>query len=185
MADEWTTATWADVVTGDFIKTLTALDTIFRVDAIEEIEDDLDRKTFRLFTPGRGAQAGKLRLTPGVRIRTRKDGKLTPAGQRFDGLSPAGARALKEQLGAEMVGVQASTGATFQPYICQGTYGSGRSLADHLSLFHALHTGDVARGAGPELRRTHAAFHAARPDTATGTRIPHIHNDDAFRKELP
>lgn len=180
MADEWTAATWADVEEKDFVR---VGGQIFRVDYWENGEQvGGGRIAVALYRPD-GTQRGFLNAGKPVELRTRKDGALTPAGTRFDGLSPAGARALKEQLGAELAGAQVKGGATFQPYICQGHYGAARQLADHLSMFHGLYTGEVKQPAVTELRRTHKEFHTANQDTFTGARTPHIHNDEAFRKE--
>jgi hypothetical protein len=179
MADAWQDATWADVVVGDFVR---VKGQICRVDHWDDEQDGGARVAVALYRPD-GTQRGFFAADKPVELRTRKDGKLTAAGRRFDGLSAAGARALREQLGAEMVATQDAGGRRFAPWVCVRRYGTVRQLADHLSLFHQLHTGDVKPSDGPGLRRAHEEFHAAAAGSALGLREPHIHNDEAFERE--
>lgn len=169
MTDEWTKATWGDVAKGDFVRK----GLVYRVDGLADNGEGGLLAT--LYRP-EGAQEGTVKAKSSIEIRTRKAGKLTDAGQRFRGLSPEGKNALEKQLGAELIAVQSTMGAGFQPWILTSKY-TTVSLANHLFMFHELD--------GSELRAAHKAFHAADPIymTATARRVPHIHNEEAFKRE--
>jgi hypothetical protein len=173
---EFTTITWAGVAVGDVVRHGGAL---FRVDELRVDGADLHTA----LTSERGnPQRGTLRPDRPVDVRTRHKDALTAAGRRLDGLSAGGATALRDLLGAEMIAARRGADE-FLPYVCAASY-AATGLASHLTLFHRLHTGDVKTKDGPALREIHREFHAA-TGPALSAREPHIHNDEAFRKELP
>lgn len=167
MADSWAKTTWGAIETGDFVK---VKDVIYRV-------DEADGGEFYLVNPNVGAFRG----TPAgnVLVRIAKNGVPTPAGKRDDGLTDEAERLLREKLGAELIATQSEG----RPWILAERY-SAPGLASHLHLFHGLYTGEVKAADGAELRATHRAFHAAdatkQPETAR--RLPHVHDDEAFRR---
>jgi hypothetical protein len=173
VADEWQPVAWADVEPGDFVRKGT---TVFRVDAAgkETVWVEL------VLTSEHGnVQRGALPVGDSVDVRTRRDGKLTPAGRRWDGLSPEGARALKTLLGAELIAQQSLTGREIQPWVCSTRY-SLDQLASHLFMFHALQTQGATKKDAKELQDAHTAFHAADPRTQpeTARRVSHIHQGE-------
>jgi len=175
MTEKWARVTWAFIEPGDFVKRL-GDETIWRCD--ERIGDHL-----KLFTPARGQTTGIPRAERPVLVRIEKNGERTSAGKRDDGLTDEGERALREKLGAELIATQDLTGRTFQPYIVPSRM-DAQSLASHLFLFHELYTGEVKAKDGVELRKAHAAFHAADAKTQpeTARRLPHVHDDNAFKE---
>jgi len=179
MADKWARVTWAFIEPGDFVRRL-GDETIWRVDHAERNGDSV---SLALFNPQYNVQRGDLGAQKPVRVRIEKNGERTPAGKRDDGLTDEGERALKEKLGAELIATQDLTGRTFQPYVVPARM-DAPSLASHLFLFHELYTGEVKAKDGVELRKAHAAFHAADAKTQpeTARRLPHVHDDNAFKE---
>lgn len=175
--DQWAQATWSFVEAGDFVK---VKDVIWRVDG----RPDETTASFTLVNPV-GSFTGTPKLDALVLVRIAQNGERTPAGRRDDGLSSEGERALKEKLGAEFVAYQDRTGRTFNPYVLAERM-TAPALASHLFQWHELYVGEVKSADGVELRKAHAALHAAdaksQPETAR--RIPHVHDEKAFQEAL-
>jgi len=175
VAEKWARVTWAFVEPGDFVKRL-GDETIWRC-------DERDGSWLHLYSPATGGAKGEPNPGKPVMVRIVKNGERTPAGKRDDGLTDEGERALREKLGAELIATQDLTGRTFQPYVVPARM-DAPSLASHLFLFHELYTGEVKAKDGVELRKAHAAFHAADAKTQpeTARRLPHVHDDNAFKE---
>lgn len=175
MADSWAKTTWATIETGDFVK---VKDVIYRVDRAETGQDP-QYVGLTLFNPNLNAYNGFLLNSKPVLVRIAKNGALTPAGKRDDGLTDEAERLLQAKLGAELIATQTEG----RPWILAERY-SAPGLASHLHLFHGLYTGDVKAADGAELRATHKAFHAAdaekQPETAR--RLPHVHDAEPIRR---
>jgi len=184
VAEKWARVTWAFVEPGDFVRRVdrdgAVGSEIYRVD---EALSNGEVVTLTLYTPTYGVAAGLRKVGKPVMVRIVKNGERTPAGKRDDGLTDEGERALREKLGAELIATQDLTGRTFQPYVVPARM-DAPSLASHLFLFHELYTGEVKAKDGVELRKAHAAFHAADAKTQpeTARRLPHVHDDNAFKE---
>lgn len=181
MAEQWITATWGDVALKDFVR---KGGVVYRCDGWTALEGA--KRRLDLYSPSTGAISGSVAASGPVDIRIATESGLTAAGKRFDGLSAEGARALKEKLGAEMIAMSPPGDERFTPQILAERYAPSQ-LASHLRLFHGLAVADVKTDELPELRATHREFHAVDPATHphTAARIPHVHDERAFQKEVP
>lgn len=175
MSDVWQLVTWADVEQGDYVRR-PGQSMIYRVDVAEPQGASV---ALTLFSPTTNVVTGVLGATKPVEVRIKRADELTPAGRRWDGLSPAGERALKEQLGVEMIAQQELGGSELKPWVVFKSINPSQ-LASHLFLFHQLGTQGATSRDAVELRAAHKAFHTADPRLLpeTARRVPHVHQEE-------
>lgn len=171
--DQWAQTKWGAIEKGDFVKGMKS-ETIFRVD---ESTSDGRLVALTLFSPSTGEQFGTREASKPCRVRILKSGERTAAGRRDDGLSAEGEAALKNLLGAEMIAHQIKG----KPFVVPARFDAA-SLAGHLKIMHNLETGAVKPQDGPGLRATHKEAHAATPQSYTGQRLPHVHDEKSFQE---